>query len=165
MKELTQEYLKEILDYNHFNGEFHWIKRRQKVQIYSVAGAVNGNGYRYIKINGRQYRAHRLAFLYMTGEFPPEQCDHINHNRLDNRWINLRLVSNQENQRNRSMRADNKSGFTGVCWHKQSSKWVAHIKIKGKLKHLGCFKELAEAITCRQDANINFGFHANHGLA
>jgi hypothetical protein len=70
---LTQAELMEVLDYNQFNGEFHWIKRRQGVQIYNIAGAVNKIGYRCIMINFKQYLAHRLAFLWMTGSFPPDQ--------------------------------------------------------------------------------------------
>ena len=161
--ELTQEYLKDILDYNHFNGEFHWIKRRQGVQIYSIAGCIDKYGYRIIRVNNKSYKSHRLAFLYMTGEFPPEQIDHINHKRDDNRWINLRLVSNQENGRNKSLSVNNKSGFTGVCWYKDRNKWMANIRINGKPKHLGYFTELAEAIAARKDANTKYGFHANHG--
>jgi hypothetical protein len=165
MKELTQEYLKEILDYNHFNGEFHWIKRIRGVQIYTIAGTMNKRGYRIIKINGKSYYSHRLAFLWMTGNLPPEQVDHINHQKYDNRWINLRLASHQENQRNANIRVDNKSGFVGVHWDKHANKWVAYINISGKRKHLGLFKDLAKAIACRKKANVENDYHANHGAA
>ena len=163
MKELTQEYLKEILDYNHFNGEFHWIKRRKKVQIYSVAGCVNKKGYRCIRIDGKLYFSHRLAFLYMTGNFPSEHCDHLNHNRLDNRWVNLRPVSRQDNNKNRSINANNKSGFTGVHWDKHANKWLAKININCKSKYLGLFTELDDAINARKNANSKYEYHTNHG--
>lgn len=93
---LTQEYLKDILDYNHFNGEFHWIKRRKGVQIYSVAGYTHKTGYRRINIDGKQYQAHRLAFLYITGSFPLKKVYHFNNRRDDNRWLNLRQTPIQK---------------------------------------------------------------------
>jgi hypothetical protein len=165
MKDIKQSELKEILHYEPTTGIFKWkVSNNNRINVGDVAGSINSDtGYHRIKINAKSYFAHRLAFLYMTGEFPPEQCDHINHSKDDNRWINLRLVSHQDNQRNRSMRVDNKSGFTGVFLHKATNKWTAQIKIKGKSKHLGLFTELAEAITCRKKANIKYGYHKNHG--
>ena len=163
MIELTQERLKETLHYEPLTGYFTWIKPKQVRRINGIAGCVDKNGYRLIGINGKLYYAHRLVYLYIKGEFPPEQVDHINHSKDDNRFSNLRLVSNQENHRNQSMRVDNKSGFVGVSFAKNANKWVAYIKINGKPKHLGLFTELAEAIAARKDANTKYGFHQNHG--
>jgi hypothetical protein len=78
-----------------------------------------------IQINGKTYQAHRLAFLYMTGKFPPDEVDHINHEPSDNRFVNLRQVTRLENLRNQSLSKNNKSGFTGVSWYGRYSKWVA----------------------------------------
>jgi hypothetical protein len=161
---LTQNYLKENLDYNPTTGIFNWkVSNNNRIKVHDIAGSVRKDGYIHIRINGKDYRAHRLAYLYITGSFPLNQVDHINHSRDDNRFSNLRLVSNQENQRNRSMRVNNKSGFTGVCWDKCANKWKAQIKANGKVKYLGSFTDLAEAIDCRKKANVEYGFHTNHG--
>jgi hypothetical protein len=164
---LTQEKLKKQLHYNLTTGLFtRKVSNSNSVKIGDIAGSVHSDtGYLRIWINGKSYFAHRLAYLYMEGSFPPEQTDHRNHNRLDNRWVNLRLTSHQENQKNRSISANNKSGFNGVSWHKDRNKWVANIRINGKQKNLGYFKELAEAIDARQEANIKYGYHQNHGAA
>jgi hypothetical protein len=164
MIELTQDYLKEQLNYEPTTGLFtRKVSNNYRVKVGDVAGSMTAQGYRQINFNGKVYKAHRLAFLWMNGEFPTNQVDHINHNRLDNRWINLRVASQQENQRNASMRADNKSGFTGVGWHKRDKKWGARIRIKGKNKHLGYFTDLDEAINARKRANVKHNFHQNHG--
>jgi hypothetical protein len=163
--ELTQNYLKEQLHYNPTTGEFNWIEKKQGRPLNGIAGTMDKDGYRCIRINGKSYKAHRLAFLYMTGNFPPEQIDHLNHRRDDNSFINLRHASHKENQRNASMSSNNKSGFTGVSWYKRDKRWVAKIDINGKRKHLGCFKDLDEAITCRKNANVEFGYHTNHGVS
>ena len=163
--ELTQEYLREQLHYEQDDGTFKWnVSNSPRVKVGDVAGTVNNKGYRIIRINGKDYKAHRLAFLYMTGEFPPEQIDHINHKRDDNCFINLRLASNQENHKNRKMSVRNKSGFNGVYWHKHANKWLANININGKKKYLGLFKDLNEAINARKDANKKYKFHTNHGV-
>jgi hypothetical protein len=163
--DLTQEDLREQLHYEQDDGTFKWkVSSAKRVKVGDVAGTVDSvTGYRRIRINGKRYFAHRLAFLYMAGEFPPEGVDHINHDRLDNRWVNLRPASQQENNKNVSMSVRNKSGFTGVHWYKPLDKWMANIKINGKSKHLGYFKDLDEAIACRKEANTKYGFHQNHG--
>jgi len=91
------------------------------------------------------YKAHRLAWLYVHGEWPPEQLDHINGQRDDNRVENLRSATRAENAGNSKRRADNTSGFKGVYWNAQRSKWQAKIR-RGQLeKHLGLF-------VCKEDA-------------
>ena len=162
---LTQEMLKENIHYEPKTGLFTRLKAKSNsVKVGDIAGYINKvNGYRAIQINGKIYKAHRLAFLYMTGKFPTDEVDHINHSRDDNRFVNLRKVTRLENLRNQSMYSKNKSGFTGVCWHERDSKWVANIRINGKLKHLGYFKDIDEAIEARKEANIEHGFHGNHG--
>jgi hypothetical protein len=100
---LTQERLKEILHYDPETGMWTWIKERKYMNILvgSIAGTVKSNGYLYIGIDRKQYRASRLAFLYMTGKLPPDEVDHKNRVRLYNRWSNLRLVTHSENQQNK----------------------------------------------------------------
>jgi len=162
---LTQERLKELLHYDKDTGVFtRKIKLANGIQVGDIAGCVDGvNGYIVIIIDGKNYRAHRLAWLYVNGGFPKEQIDHISHDRTDNKIANLRSVTNQENQMNKSMLKNNTSGFTGVYWHKPTNKWQSQIMINGKYKHLGYFTNKNDAIKARKEANIEFGFHQNHG--
>jgi len=116
-----------------------------------------------IIINKEHYLAHRLAWLYVNGEFPPDQIDHINHVRNDNRIKNLRTVSCKENQKNKLMHKNNTSGVIGVHWYKPRMKWKAGIKVNGELNHLGYFTSLREAAKARKEAERKYGFHENHG--
>lgn len=112
----------------------------------SIVGNDNGDGYLRTVIDGRRYRLHRLAWLYMTGEWPPEGIDHIDGSKMNNAFANLRPASpalNMQNQRH--ARADNKSSLLGATWHKQPGKWRARITIDGKQHHLGHFKTADEA--------------------
>lgn len=160
---MNQQILKENLSYNSDSGLFTWLKStHNQVKIGDVAGTVR-KGYICIRIKGKDYAAHRLAWVYVYGELPYNDIDHINHNTSDNRIVNLRIVNKKENQHNASIRKDNTSGFTGVTWHKVANKWMAQICIDGTRKNLGYFTNLNDAISARQDANIKYGYHANHG--
>lgn len=164
--DLTKGYLKEILHYNKDTGVFVWRRNnKNSIRKGNRAGYIK-KGYVLIGItvNGkyRQYPAHRLAFLYMTGEIPNE-VDHINHKRYDNRWENLRPVSRKMNTRNRKRHKGNKSGFTGVYWNKRLNKWVASITKDYVTIHLGVFDDKEEAVKARKEAEVKFGFHENHG--
>jgi len=143
---LTQERLKELLSYDPETGVFVWVvKPSQRVYIGAVAGIKKPNGYWYIKIDCKLYRAHRLAWLYMTGAFPPGQTDHINRARADNRFANLRAVTHSENQHNRIKQKNNTSGLKGVSYHKASKKWLAQIWSSNVSKYLGVFLTPEEA--------------------
>ena len=161
---MTQKELKTLLRYDKETGFFWWAKSvNRKIIVHSKAGCVNRHGYNQIKLNGKNYLAHRLAWLYEYGEFPPEEIDHINHDRFDNKIINLRTVLHKENSRNKSARSNRKSdGITGVHFNKRDKLWYAVIGVNGKQKHLGCFKEMEEAIKCRKIAQEKYGFHPNH---
>jgi len=161
---LTQQTLKSILHYNPDTGIFTYlIANSNRVKVGDIAGCLHPNGYIYIQINYKPYRAHRLAWLYMYGKFPDNQVDHINGIRSDNRIVNLRDVTNQENGRNRRITKRNTSGFTGVCWYKQCSKCQAQIRVNSKQIHLGLFDNKEDAIATREQANIDYGYHINHG--
>ncbi len=160
---LTCEVLKENLHYDTHTGIFTWVKKKSRVRVGKRAGYITKKGYRSVEINGKAYPCHRLAWLYMTGKFPEKQVDHINHIKDDNRWCNLREVTNQENQMNTPIRLDNTSGVTGVYWKKENSKWSACIRFDGKLNHLGYFLLKEDAIASRKEAEIKYGFHENHG--
>lgn len=100
-------------------------------------------GYRcvWISIEGksRQFCAHRIAFVLMTGRWPIDQIDHINRVRSDNSWSNLREANGAENSRNEGLRANNTSGLRGVGWNKSREKWRANIKVNNKQMYLGSF--------------------------
>lgn len=163
---ITYERLTELLDYNPDTGIFTWkVKRSNKVPAGSVAGCLNtSTGYVYVMIDHVGYLAHRLAFLFMTKEFPPEVVDHINSNRSDNRFCNLRAATFSENQHNRLIGSDNTSGFKGVNWDSHSKKWRARIRYKRRLYEAGSFSDRSEA--AKAAAALRIKLHkefTNHG--
>ena len=114
-------------------------------------------------IFSRRYLAHRVAWAIYSGAWPENEIDHINGDKLDNRIANLRSVTRQENGKNRATGINNKSGTTGVYWYNRDLVWVAQVSKNGKNKHIGCFKSKDEAIEARAKANLEYGYHANHG--
>jgi len=162
-KYLTQKRLKHCIEYNSESGIFLWKISLKSVKKLSIGGCKGSDGYKRISIDHRRYMAHRLAWLYMTGEWPKGQIDHINHVRDDNRFENLRDVTMPENQRNRKINKSNTSGFTGVRFRKNKSKWEAQITINGECRFIGSFKNKNDAVIARKMAEQEYGFHANHG--
>jgi HNH endonuclease/AP2 domain len=143
---LTQEFLKEMLDYDPLTGIFTWkVSLQNKVKIGQVAGYIRKDGYRFITVNGTKYRAHRLAWFYVYGVWPTKDLDHRYGIRDDNRISELREATKSQNAANTSKHKDNTSGFKGVCWDKQAKKWKARIMINGKNKTLGLFDIIEEA--------------------
>lgn len=163
-EKLTADYLRTILHYDHVTGVFRWKKRiAHCLRVGDIAGTVTAWGYVCIVINKIVYRAHRLAFLYLTGKWPCGMVDHINHNKLDNSFANLRITNATGNGRNRKISINNKSGFTGVFFRKSKNRWVSQIKVGDKYIHLGHFDNIYAAIEARKKANVRYGFHKNHG--
>jgi len=161
---ITQDKLKHLLEYNKDSGDFIWIRPyKNQISKGDIAGFINDRGYLMIGIGGKSYRAHRLAFLYMEGSMPPNQVDHINHNRSDNRWCNLRHSTYAANNKNASIRKRNKSGCTGVHWDNNNSKWCSKITSNGNTIHLGVYDDIEDAIRVRKEAERAHGFHENHG--
>lgn len=162
---MTQEELKEFLDYCPLTGHFKWkVRAVAQRPIGSIAGNINTKiGYVQIRLQGVLYYAHRLAFLYMTGAFPEKEVDHINGNRTDNRWTNLRQATSLEQSRNCALSKNNTSGIKGVCWDKRKQKWYARITINRRDHFVGYFDDLNEAAKARKQAEQSFGFHPNHG--
>jgi len=161
---LTQSKLKELLHYDPETGLFIWlIKPRIGVKSGVVAGFTTVHGYIHIGIDLREYKAHRLAWLYVHGRWPKHQIDHINHIRDDNRLINLREATQQENNKNLSIRSDNTSGVAGVHWYKATSRWMTYIFVGGKRVFLGYFDDKLDAICARKSAEIKYDYHENHG--
>jgi hypothetical protein len=150
--------VRELLDYNPDNGLFTWKVDRNRGLKGMIAGHWQSadprfrDGYVKIKIDDSTYCAHRLAWLLMTGAWPLDQVDHINGDRTDNRWLNLRLANNQQNRRNSKKHRNNTSGIKGVSWDKNAGKWRAHIRINYKLKALGRFDNIEDARDAYQAA-------------
>ena len=155
----------ERLSYDTRTGLFKWKSRAAPhVPKGSKAGCLDtSNGYVKIKVAGRYYKAHRLAWLVVYGKFPSDQIDHINGVRDDNRIINLRAVTNVENCRNRALPNTNKSGHIGIHYNKRMNKWTATIGINYKNIYLGRFENKEDAIEARRIAEINYNYHPNHG--
>ena len=147
--ELTQAHLKELLHYDPETGHFTWLGSRGPTRTGSRAGSLHSRGYICIQVDRKIYKAHRLAFLYMKNQIPTE-VDHINRIKSDNRWVNLRPATHQENMGNQGIRVNNTSGYNGVSWHKLTSKWMAYGARKGRLVHLGLFDSLEEAAVVAQ---------------
>lgn len=160
---LTQERLKELLNYEPETGVFTWRVGRGSAKKGEVAGNLHTKGYVHISVDGEVYKAHRLAWLYLHGSFPQNQIDHINGVRRDNRLSNLRCVSNAENGRNRKKQCTNTSGLNGVCFDKSSGKLMARIVVEGKRIYLGCFDNMLDAAVARKSAELKYDYHCNHG--
>ena len=163
MKVLTQDRLKELLEYDPATGDFVWKVTRGGRKAGSVAGTLGANGYRRIKVDRTPYYSHRLTFLFMEGSFPPDCVDHINHKEADNSWSNLRHATVEENNKHKSMQANNTSGITGVVWCKSRGKWQAQIFVDGKNIYLGLTHDFDEARRWRKAAEVKYGFSEFHG--
>lgn len=157
--EPTQELLKTLLHYDKETGVFVWKKRSRdlfntpgsystwntRFSCKTAGGLCKFTGYVFIGINGIQYRAHRLAWLYVHGYLPDIEVDHINMIRSDNRLCNLREATHKENNQNRIKLKNNTSGYKGVCWNKQTNKWKAQIASDKKHYNLGEYANPLEA--------------------
>jgi len=165
---LTQEELKRLISYDPDTGVFKWrINRSNKVKAWHVAGTTqlmnNKKKYMRIKIHNRKYFSHRLAHLYITGEWPKDQMDHINGDGTNNKWCNLRAVNISENMHNYRMPVTNTSGIVGVSRDIQANRWSAYIHINNKQIKIGRFVSIFDAVCARKNAELRYGFHTNHG--
>lgn len=161
----------ERLAYDAEAGTFAWrhdVRLKTgwlRVAAGTRAGSAHPRGYRQIQIwiDGKPIgiKEHRLAWLFVHGEWPADQLDHINGDRADNRIANLRPANNSLNMANRKLNANSKSGVKGVCWHKGSKRWRARLQYNGKRIHLGDFlnKEAAQ-IAYEAAAKRHFGEYA-----
>lgn len=150
---LTQDRLKELLNYDPLTGIFSWrVSPNGYVPAGAEAGSVANNGYVRIGWGKKYIVAHRAAWLMFYGELPPERIDHINRNKSDNRISNLRLLSHAENLQNAKLRRDNTSGVKGV--HSERGRWRASISVDNKTINLGSFRTLDDAAAARAAAEL-----------
>ena len=149
------------LKYNPCTGVGTWIVSfRNQTRAGTIAGSINSNGYVLIIFKSKSYKAHRLFWFLQTGHDPGRlTIDHIDQNKLNNKFSNLRLASKSQQQHNRSERLDNKSGHRGVIWHKSKQKYYAYITINGKQIALGHYKTFEQAVTVRQAKELEL--HGN----
>lgn len=139
----------QLLRYNKATGQFTWRVTRHRAIARQKAGTIRLDGYVALMIEQRLYRAHRLAWFYVTGEWPKGHIDHINQIRNDNRWSNLRDVTPQQNSLNARRRLG-ASGFRGVRWYQKNQKWGVVIGENGRRVFLGLFSDKADAAAAYQ---------------
>lgn len=137
VSDLTAERLREVLRYCPETGVWTWLVARQRIRVGNAAGSITSGGYRHIVLEKRRYLAHRLAFLYMTGAWPSDEVDHIDLDRGNDRWSNLRNCTRSQNSSNKRVRSDSITGLKGVSWNIRTNKWLSRIRINGNLKDLG----------------------------
>lgn len=165
MRPLLASNIERELAYDPETGQFTWLVAKRGwnggVRAGDRAGTLK-DGYTVIGVQGRNFRAHRLAWFLMTGAFPPCDIDHANGDRMDNRWSNLRLATRPQNNVNAAPSRRNRTGIRGVSVH-QSGRYEARISIGGTIKFLGLFESLSSAAEARiraeKQAFGEFSFH------
>jgi hypothetical protein len=149
---VTQERLKKLLHYDSDTGVFTWnVSPRSGMPAGSVAGCL-GQGYWLIRVDTVLYKRSRLAWLYMTGQWPINEIDHDNRVRSDDRWKNLRDLTPYKNSHNVGLKKNNTSGHMGVSWDKKYQKWESYIMLHRKKQHLGYFHHKEGAVQARKTA-------------
>ncbi|EMC4554010.1 HNH endonuclease [Cronobacter sakazakii] len=168
-------YLYQCFDHNEVDGTLTWkvrpqehFKNARSCSAWNArfsgkrAGGPN-NGYMRVEINKKPIGCHSVIWAMTHGCYPSGMIDHINGDRSDNRLINLRVTDYDGNAKNQRVPRNNKSGAIGVHWNIQIDKWMASIRVSNKLIHLGCFDDIDDAVSARKKAEVEYGFHPNHG--
>lgn len=155
---IDQAELKRLVHYDPETGVFIRLqppKRGSKYRVGDRADLLNiKTGYRTIFLDGAKRPAHRLAWLYVKGEFPPYLIDHENRNRGDNRFVNLRPADRAKNGWNANLKSNNTSGVTGVSYY--DCRWFSEIFVRGEKHRLGSFTNREDAVRARLNAEIRF---------
>ena len=158
-RHITAERLRQILYYDPQTGLFTWIVSKGKMMAGDICNCPNAQGYIQIMIDGVNYRANRLAWLYMTGSWPQRKIDHKNRTRTDNVFSNLREADDSQSSCNRSLGTNNTSGFVGVSFAPGNSKkkpWRAYVNVRGKRVWEKYFETVEEATTVRSSVVRKF---------
>lgn len=156
---LTHEQVLSQVSYDPETGEFRRLVNRPHSPVGSDAATkIDTHGYHVVRLLGQEVRAHRLAWFYMTGEWPKNDIDHRDTVRSNNRWSNLRSATRRQNLANSKISSANTSGSKGVSLYKATGRWQAYINRAGKREHLGFFTTRDEAaLAYAQAANEEFG--------
>ena len=160
LSDLSRELLKEILSYDENTGKFTRLLSKSTYDRGTV-GALNSFGHRQIRVGGKLYQAHRLAWLYHCGDWPSTNIDHINGLPDDNRIVNLRLATPKQNQENVKLNAKNTSEYRGVTWSKSEKKWVVRVSHFSERILIGKFDSLRIAATRAKNARDMLFTHNN----
>lgn len=145
-EELTQERLQFLVSYSPETGLFRRnVTTSGRAMAGALCGDMDGKGYIRLRVDGKRYSGHRLAWLYVHGYWPPHEIDHVNGCRTDNRISNLRLADTFTNKRNTPAYKNNKSGAKGVSWSVTSKKWRARIRLDGRDVNLGMHDTIESA--------------------
>lgn len=150
--------VRKIYDYNPDTGAFIFRVQRGPMRVGQQAGSVTADGYVKLRLGGKYQYAHRLAFLWMTGEWPEDDVDHRDTDRTNNAWYNLRVAGSVVNNRNKSPMKNNTSGHVGVSWDSARGLWEASIGVEGKKVYLGRHAFYQDAVTARLKAEIKYGY-------
>jgi len=147
------------LDYDPETGIFTHRVARKRVRKGAVAARPHGRTrYLIVNLDYRKHLAHRLAWLYVYGDWPPSELDHIDTDPANNAIANLRLATRSQNNANRKLSLESASGYKGVTWHAKKGKWQSQIKLPGRNKYLGLYKAPEEAHAAYVEAAIeHFG--------
>lgn len=140
-RNLTAARLRELIYYDPIAGTFTWRVTRSKARAGKPAGVRDGDGYLLIRIDGVLYRACRLAWFYVHSVWPEKMIDHKNLDKGDDRLCNLREANDSQNNSNRRATRGSASGLKGVSWYSRERRWVAAIKVNGKRRCLGYFRD------------------------
>lgn len=162
---ITVSELKELINYDPDTGEIRWKKGRPGASSGNLAGTLKPSGYVIVLIKRKLYRAHRIAWFYMTGEFPTKEIDHINGNKSDNRFCNLRLADKTQNNWNKKVRKDSKVGIKNVLYFPNFKKYYVRINANKQKHQFGPFDTIEEAakVAEAQRAVLHAEFaHVNH---
>lgn len=160
MTKLTADRLRELVSYDPATGEMRWrVRASQRCRAGDLVGSAHVDGYRATCIEGRACLLHRVIWLYVHGEWPVSQIDHINGDRADNRLANLRPATPAQQTGNTRRYSRNTSGVKGVSWYAKGRKWHAQVGVK----HLGYFDTKEDAADAYQlGAAEYFGEYASH---
>jgi hypothetical protein len=142
------ETLRDEFSYEPQTGLLRWRKpagRAGRIPAGTVAGSLNHYGYIEVRVSGKLLKAHRVIWALMNGVWPQHEIDHIDGDRSNNAWDNIREATHEQNLCNRGPQKNNTSGFKGVSWHRPSGKFRAAIKARGKHHYIGLFSTAAEA--------------------
>lgn len=154
---LTPERLRELLDYDPATGIFTWRVSQGNKKAGQLAGGPNGERYIHIRLDGERHKAHRLAWLYVRGEWPRMQIDHWDEDRTNNRFKNLRDATQSKNMHNqRASHANNKAGRRGVSWDAAHNKYTATLRLNKRTVFFKRFATLDEADAAYRAARERF---------